>query len=46
VQVASGALTLDGVALQAGDGAALSDEPRLTIAATAPGTHALVFDVA
>jgi len=46
VQVASGALTLDGVALQAGDGAALSDEPRLTIAATAPGTQALVFDVA
>jgi len=46
VQVASGALTLDGGTLQAGDGAALSDEASLTIAATAPGTHALVFDLA
>jgi len=46
VQLASGALTLDGASLQAGDGAALSGEPRLTLAATAPGTHALVFDLA
>ena len=46
VQVASGALTVGGETLQAGDGAALSDEPRLTVAATAPGTHALVFDLA
>jgi redox-sensitive bicupin YhaK (pirin superfamily) len=46
VQVASGALTVNGTALQAGDGAALSDEPRLELAATAPGTHALVFDLA
>src|SRR5262245_18991080 len=46
VQVASGALTVDGTAVRAGDGAALSAEPRLTLAATAPGTHALVFDLA
>ena len=46
VQVASGALTVNGTALQAGDGAALSDESRLELAATAPGTHALVFDLA
>jgi len=46
VQVASGALTLNGEILQAGDGAALSDEPHLTLGATAPGTHALVFDLA
>ena len=46
VQVASGALTLDGAPLKAGDGAAVSDAPRLTLAATSPGTHALVFDLA
>jgi redox-sensitive bicupin YhaK (pirin superfamily) len=45
VQLASGALTLGGAALQAGDGAALSGHPRLTLAATAPETHALVFDL-
>ncbi len=46
VQVASGALTVNGAALQAGDGAALSDEPHVTLAATGAGTHALVFDLA
>jgi len=46
VQVASGALTVNGAVLQAGDGAALSEEARLELAATAPGTHALVFDLA
>ena len=46
VQVTHGALTVGGETLQAGDGAASSDERRLTIAATAPGTHALVFDLA
>jgi len=46
VQVASGALALNGTALQAGDGAAVSDEARVEIAATATGTHALVFDLA
>jgi len=46
VQVASGALTVNGTALQAGDGAAVSDEASVEIAATAPGTHALVFDLA
>jgi len=45
VQVASGGLTVNGAALQAGDGAGLSDEPGLTLAATAPGTHALIFDL-
>jgi redox-sensitive bicupin YhaK (pirin superfamily) len=46
VQVAHGALTLGGETLQAGDGAALSDERRLALEATAPETHALVFDLA
>jgi redox-sensitive bicupin YhaK (pirin superfamily) len=46
VQVTGGGLTLDGAALAAGDGAAVSGEPRLTLAATAPGTHALVFELA
>jgi redox-sensitive bicupin YhaK (pirin superfamily) len=46
VQVAHGALTIGGETLQAGDGAALSDERRLALEATAPETHALVFDLA
>jgi redox-sensitive bicupin YhaK (pirin superfamily) len=46
VQVASGSLTLDGEALKAGDGAAVSDAQHLTVTATVPGTHALVFDLA
>jgi quercetin 2,3-dioxygenase len=46
VQVASGGLTVSGETLRAGDGAALTGEPVLTLAATAPDTHALVFDLA
>ncbi len=45
VQVASGAVTLNGTALQAGDGAAVSDETKLTVKATEP-SELLLFDLA
>ncbi len=45
VQVAGGAVTLNGRAMSAGDGAAVSDERELTIEATAP-SELLVFDLA
>jgi redox-sensitive bicupin YhaK (pirin superfamily) len=45
VQVARGALTLDGKQLGQGDGAAISDEVRLTLRATEPA-EVLVFDLA
>ncbi|MBI4082528.1 MAG: pirin family protein [Candidatus Lambdaproteobacteria bacterium] len=45
VQVARGALDLNGVALQAGDGAALSGETALRLNATEP-TELLLFDLA
>jgi quercetin 2,3-dioxygenase len=45
VQVASGALTLNGKALGTGDGAAVSDERRLELRATADA-EVLVFDLA
>ena len=45
VQVARGALALDGTALAAGDGAAVSDETRLALAAHAP-SELLLFDLA
>jgi hypothetical protein len=45
VQVARGAGTLNGTALKAGDGAALSKEERLVLTATEP-LEALVFDLA
>jgi len=45
VQVVRGALTLDGTALAAGDGAALSDAPRLEVVAREP-SELLVFDLA
>lgn len=45
VQVASGGVTLNGNALQAGDGAAVSDETRLTVTATEP-SEVLLFDLA
>jgi hypothetical protein len=44
-QVAKGALELNGRKLQEGDGAAVSDEPRLEIRAAAP-SELLVFDLA
>ena len=44
VQVARGRVTVDGLALNQGDGAALSDEPRVTIAAAEP-SEILLFDL-
>jgi len=45
VQVARGAVTVNGTKLAAGDGAAVSDEPRLEIAAT-KDAEVLLFDLA
>ena len=45
LQIAEGALTLNGVALTTGDGASTEEPGRLTIAATQP-TEALLFDLA
>lgn len=45
VQLARGAGTLNGVALKAGDGAAVSEEGRLVLTATEP-IEALLFDMA
>ena len=45
VQVARGGLTLAGQQLEAGDGAAVSDEPRLEIESAAAG-ELLLFDLA
>ena len=45
VQVAKGRVTLNGIDLQAGDGAALQDEEGLSIAAN-DATEILVFDMA
>ncbi|MGH9778867.1 MAG: pirin family protein [Candidatus Acidiferrales bacterium] len=45
VQVARGAVTVNGKALSAGDAAALSDEPRVELAASAP-SELLLFDLA
>jgi hypothetical protein len=47
LQVASGAVTLNGVALKAGDGAAASDESALEIAGAGDGSsEILLFDLA
>ncbi|MGQ9371347.1 pirin family protein [Azospirillum sp. ST 5-10] len=45
VQVARGAVTLDGTPLKEGDGAAVTDAARLTLASE-HGAEALVFDLA
>ncbi len=45
VQVARGAVTVNGTALAEGDGAAISDEEKLTIVANAPA-EVLFFDLA
>jgi len=45
VQVAKGALELNGTAMQAGDGAALSAEPKATLVASA-ASEVLLFDLA
>jgi hypothetical protein len=45
VQLAKGAISLNGISLKAGDGAAVSDERALAITATEPA-ELLVFDLA
>lgn len=45
LQLATGGLTLNGVKLQAGDGAAISEEPALELAANGPA-ELLLFDLA
>jgi redox-sensitive bicupin YhaK (pirin superfamily) len=45
LQVLRGALTVNGVALTAGDGVAVSDERELRVAATRPA-EVLLFDLA
>ena len=45
VQIASGAVTLDGRALVAGDGAAIVSQAALTLVGTAPDSEVLVFDL-
>jgi redox-sensitive bicupin YhaK (pirin superfamily) len=46
VQVSQGLLELNGQALAAGDGAALSGEPHLRLTGGAAGGQALIFDLA
>jgi redox-sensitive bicupin YhaK (pirin superfamily) len=46
VQVARGAATVNGVALKAGDGVALSDEPEVSVTATGGEAEVLLFDLA
>ncbi len=45
LQVARGAITVNGTALAEGDGAAISDEEKVTIVANAPA-EVLFFDLA
>lgn len=45
IQVATGAVTLDGRAMVAGDGAAIVSQAALTLAGTAPDSEVLVFDL-
>jgi redox-sensitive bicupin YhaK (pirin superfamily) len=44
IQVAEGDVTVNGQQLRAGDGAAVSDEPQLTLTATGPA-NVLLFDL-
>ncbi len=46
LQLARGRMMLNGVALEAGDGAAIKDEPRLTLTAGGGAAEALLFDIA
>ena len=46
VQVASGAIRLNGQLLVAGDGAAIEEESRLMLEATMANSQALIFDMA
>ena len=45
IQLINGSLTINGEKLEAGDGAAVSDESRLKINALADGTEFLLFDL-
>jgi redox-sensitive bicupin YhaK (pirin superfamily) len=45
VHVANGAVTLNGHSLATGDGAAVSEEPKLTLVAVKP-SEVLLFDLA
>ena len=45
VQVARGAVTLNGESMTAGDGAAVANEAELTLTGTADDTEVLVFDM-
>jgi redox-sensitive bicupin YhaK (pirin superfamily) len=46
VQCATGAIEVNGIALEAGDGVAVSDEPRLTLSGGAREGELLLFDLA
>ena len=46
VQVARGAVTVNGQELKAGDGAAVSKETKLEIIGSADGSEVLLFDLA
>lgn len=46
IQVARGSVSVNGQALQKGDGAAIEDESQLTIVANEAGTEILLFDLA
>ena len=46
VQIVQGSVTLDGVALESGDGAAITDAKRLELVGTAAESELLVFDLA
>jgi redox-sensitive bicupin YhaK (pirin superfamily) len=46
VQVARGAVDLDGTTLAEGDGAAVADAARVTLAGLAAESELLVFDLA
>ncbi|TMH79995.1 MAG: pirin family protein [Betaproteobacteria bacterium] len=45
LQVARGAVRVNGKELEAGDGVAVEDEPELTVAARTDGTEILLFDL-
>jgi len=45
IQVVRGAVETDGKSLRAGDGAAVSDLPALTVTATTDGSEVLLFDL-
>jgi len=45
LQVASGAVELDGQVLQSGDGAGITDEPELRISARSPRAEVLLLDL-